>query len=71
VFSPRLVASFSHFWSAPRPTDLVVRCARRAYRVRLARGRFWADDVWIEVRSRFGPNLGSGHAPLLADLRLR
>jgi endonuclease/exonuclease/phosphatase (EEP) superfamily protein YafD len=42
VFSHHLVASFSRFWSAPRPTDLVVRCAKRAHRVRLARGRFWA-----------------------------
>ena len=29
------------YWAAPRPADLVVRCAR-AHRVRLARGRFWA-----------------------------
>jgi endonuclease/exonuclease/phosphatase (EEP) superfamily protein YafD len=30
-----------------------------------------ADDQWVVVRSRLGPNLGSDHAPLLADLRLR
>lgn len=30
-----------------------------------------ADDGWTVVRSWVGPNLGSDHAPLLADLRLR
>jgi endonuclease/exonuclease/phosphatase (EEP) superfamily protein YafD len=30
-----------------------------------------ADDQWMVVRSQLGPNLGSDHAPLLADLRLR
>ena len=30
-----------------------------------------ADEHWTVVRSRLGPNLGSDHAPLLADLRLR
>jgi endonuclease/exonuclease/phosphatase (EEP) superfamily protein YafD len=30
-----------------------------------------ADDHWTVVRSWLGPNLGSDHAPILADLRLR
>jgi len=30
-----------------------------------------ADDRWIVVRSRLGPRLGSDHAPILADVRLR
>jgi len=30
-----------------------------------------ADDHWIVVRSQLGPVLGSDHAPILADLRLR
>ena len=30
-----------------------------------------ADDHWIVVRSQLGPVMGSDHAPILADLRLR
>jgi endonuclease/exonuclease/phosphatase (EEP) superfamily protein YafD len=30
-----------------------------------------ADDRWTVVRAWLGPSLGSDHAPLLADLRLR
>jgi endonuclease/exonuclease/phosphatase (EEP) superfamily protein YafD len=30
-----------------------------------------ADDQWTVVRSRLGPDLGSDHAPLLADVRVR
>jgi endonuclease/exonuclease/phosphatase (EEP) superfamily protein YafD len=30
-----------------------------------------ADDDWTVVRSWLGPNLGSDHTPILADLRLR
>jgi endonuclease/exonuclease/phosphatase (EEP) superfamily protein YafD len=36
-----MLTAVHRFWSAPRPTDLVVGCAGR-HRVRLARGRFWA-----------------------------
>jgi len=32
----------TRFWQAPRPSNVVVRCAARTHRVRLARGRFWA-----------------------------
>jgi endonuclease/exonuclease/phosphatase (EEP) superfamily protein YafD len=37
-----MVALFRRYWNQPRPADVVVRCAARAHRVRLARGRFWA-----------------------------
>jgi vancomycin resistance protein VanJ len=30
-----------------------------------------ADEAWTVVRSWLGPNLGSDHAPILADVRLR
>lgn len=42
MLSPPIVARLARFWSAARPTDVVVRCAAHTHRVRLSRGRFWA-----------------------------
>jgi endonuclease/exonuclease/phosphatase (EEP) superfamily protein YafD len=38
-----IVARLARYWSGPRPADVVVPCARGAHRVRLARGRLWAN----------------------------
>jgi endonuclease/exonuclease/phosphatase (EEP) superfamily protein YafD len=37
-----MLASARRFWNLPRPAGVVVRCAARTHRVRLAPGRFWA-----------------------------